>query len=226
MTAYEEKIRRDLVHSVLDINEEKRVLEQLCAETNGIYGDRHAYLYETNSIAMMVLFRMFTGLSNRECCALRWKDIQEHPSYGFKNIFVTKYMADAQTIKNYVSEEKRNKIRYIPIVKPIADMLEARESYIHKKYNIPYEQIQEMPMFFTDAALEKTSENKNIFLEPKKTAQTIRKYFEFLNDEEFKIVFPSESKKEGTETDLRTYYGDIIYSNFKSKLKMPKIKFK
>lgn len=217
-SARQKAIRDALTKKNLSLDEEEVILNSVFSETDYSFGSRKAKAYEACYAALLVAMRLFSGMTTRECCALTWGDISKNEKFDLTQILIYKYNTKSDGIITYIEDEKLTKIRTIPLVLPLAKMLEARKEYLKSYYRIEDNVLDEWPVFFDNTSLKPTSCIQPSFCDPRTAATACEEYIGFLKNESDIVILPAdEYQNDDYVIDLINYQGDILYSNFKHK---------
>ena len=74
----------------------------------------------------------FTGMDNREICALQWKDFHKTTDSDVMQLYVYKTIRSNGEVSSFHSDEK-NKYRRVPCISFLADILTERRNYVRKQ---------------------------------------------------------------------------------------------
>lgn len=214
LTEEQREVRNALVKKTFTMDEERKMLEFICARVKGADGSATARRFEVESIWLIGAIRLFTGMSVREICALQWSDFVRIPNMKAYQFLVTKAVSDDGKITADPNKENWKKYRRVPIVPALAEMLSARMDYLTTVRKIPAEHLKDAPIILNK---EKAGDSKKgtstIYCRPRAANECCKKIIEAAEIPEQLLLLPDDDNQ--TVTDINRYTGDIFQSNFK-----------
>lgn len=111
------EVRKALMKTSFTLEEEKRMLRFL----------RGHLPQDSEFVGAAISF--YTGMTNREICALTWKDFHKIPDLRAWQLWVFKQVNDEEKTEN-IPPDKKYVFRRVPCVKPLADLLLNRKNYV------------------------------------------------------------------------------------------------
>ena len=212
------EIRNAMTKKNLETEEENRLLELLFAPTR-IPQDRQSVLplYVIDSRALLLAVRFFTGISNAEACALTLGDILHFKSPDLVLLQISKFVHQSKEVEYYLGQ-KKERLRFIPLVQPLVDMLKARKDYIKQYFGIDLNQksYNQIPLFYDTEPTSHDEILHNAHCNPKTSVRYASNIIKELGLQQQLLVLPGdEYSADSLTVDLFQYQGDIIRSNFK-----------
>lgn len=191
------EVRNALVKKSFTIQEERKILEYICAITS-----QKRIRYVEESIYLSGALRLFTGMTIREICALTWEDIKQIPGMNTYQIWISKFAMDQDLKPGFQLDYK--KFRRIPVCEQLATMLLNRKAYLieqgrYDKHN---------PVVLKD------EKNDKSFCGTEKVRRYCKEIISQIDIPNRILTLPDIDGND-KETDLTQYYGDIFRSNFR-----------
>lgn len=166
----------------------------------------------SNSLYLAPLIRLFTGISNRELCALTWSKFVYEPECDIYQLIITHTVADDLHLI-HVLDQNPNKMRCIPIVPYLADLLNKRMDFLCEKTKLDRTAIQNLPIILSN---EKRKKNR---CNPDKASQICRQAVQFARKDKLPSMITLPDCDREVDIDLNSYSGDIFAANLKYCLK-------
>lgn len=212
----QQEVRDVLTKKHFSATEEKRIFDYLTKNTwNEMLKIQLPKCVE-NSMQLLSLIRLFTGMSLREVCALRWLDfvqIEGTKEYQFK---VSKFIDLKGKVISHASNEDWNKFRCVPVARPLRILLLQRKDYLSTN-GISSKNLENMPIITaTEDITSLKKSDKLTFCKPSNAQNFCRKALQHAGIERQELVLP-DAKGE-LLTDICKYGGDIFITNIKMRL--------
>lgn len=210
-TDRQREIRNAMTKKNLETDEEDRLLELLSAPTRNPQNEQSELpLYVINSKALLLAVRFFTGLSNVEACALTLGSVLRSKSPN-----LVQFRIDHSDNDDYYIGQKETKFRFVPLVQPLVDMLNARKDYLQQYFGIDFSQ-KSIPLFYETEPTSPDEILHNKCCTPRASAKFVSEIIKKLGLPQQLLVLPGDEYSADSLTiDLFKYQGDIIRSNFK-----------
>lgn len=144
-TQAQREVRNALSKKTFTHEEEVKILNYICGDTQRTCGQRVAKRYEIDSISIATAICFYTGMEFCEVCALTWRDFMctESNTYQFA---ITKLTAlDKKTVSDS-SKQDWKAFRLLPIVPELSDMLVARRNYLLAVCQLPKKELLDAPI--------------------------------------------------------------------------------
>lgn len=166
------------------------------------------------SIWMISLLRLFTGMPLREILALQWKHFVPNPlAEGCYSLTVLQWINEEGSIVPYRHYSERHRRRKISAHPLLVEALLERLAWLHKRQNFSLEEILDQPIIL------ETEPNRNrrrcaqkfcpISVGRKFSSSIFLKGVDYMPDP-VRLLDGEDQFDE----DLNTYKGDLFYSNF------------
>ena len=204
-TKRQQQIRDVLTKKHLERDEEMKIFTFLIADVT-VKGKKYLKCV-AQSLWLIPVIRLFTGMALRECCALEWTDYISIGD-GEYQFSVNKFVDEKGKIRSHIERENWVRFRLVPCARPLAYILNKRIEYLKergidatKSPNLPI--IQEM-------------EGRKHYCRPSKGAEYCRKAIAKAEIPENIIILPDE--KNELATNIYKYNGDLFLSNLRMHL--------
>lgn len=192
------EVRSAYVKRQLSLDEQKKLLSQ----------DRYEELEQEKNY-LITETKLFTGISTKELCALKWSDVDRLTHYGLYYVLVYKYVE--YDSHKYV-DNPVNKIRKIPLVKHLAERILNWKNQLMKINKLDNGEIARYPIFPRNVKLK--SEYENEIINPRDVAKILTDMRDSLDISSDILTLPSDTG-EDIESDVNAYSADIFVSNFR-----------
>lgn len=166
----------------------------------------------SNSLYLVPLIRLFTGISNCEICALTWSKFVYEPECDIYQLIITHTVADDLHLI-HVLDQNPNKMRCIPLVPYLSDMLNKRLDFLCEKTHLDKTAFRNLPIILNDEY------GKVRRCNPNKAAQICRKAVQFARKDKLPSMITLPDCDKEVDIDLNSYSGDIFAANLKFYLK-------
>ena len=157
---------------------------------------------------LIPLIRMFTGMTNREICALTWRKFVYIEEFEMYQLIVSHSMADDGHLI-HVLDINSNQLRCIPLVPILANLLDERRKYLCSKMNLEKSAFLDQPII-----LGKES-GKTRACSLSTAAKVSREALQIALQNLMPNLIKLSSLTGERTIDLNTYYGDICATNFR-----------
>lgn len=210
------KVRKRLIKRQFTPKEEKIILNKLFEDTKLEFGDRLAKLYEVDSHWLALAIRLYTGMTVKEICALKWQDYVRIKGSEDSQFKVVRYISEDRYVEEYSMSEKLRRRRLVPVVCTLSEMLENRKRYLLKSFDLTEETILQYPIIFDleVGGRHKITHCRKKYCNVNKITKVEKEMIAALNISPQNISLADPERK---STDLSVYGGDIFYSNWKFK---------
>ncbi len=210
MNKRQQDVRDALVHKMFCGNEELKIFEYSLGRKD--YGGDYRCVAESKYL--IVLIRLFTGMSLREVCALTWGDYKQIEGSEEFHFCVTKFVDDNGKIVTHIERDDIKKYRWIPVAYPLRVLLDKRKKHLLKR-GIKQEDLFELPIIFVQ---EESIDLKKIskMMKPSSARVICKNAIDGLKLDSEIVILPDEYNE--VYTDLYKYNGDIFVSNFEDKI--------
>lgn len=167
-----------------------------------------------NSIWLVPLIRLCTGMPLREICALRWKDFQQISDCNAYQLYVTRLMNDANEVISITTYQHAKRYRKVPCPTILSHILLQRQQYLTDHYGITLGEALANPIVLPNEPIAKhvgrkskavhctLSQGRKVSREAIQEAQIPKKVITLLDGEESFLE------------DLNTTRNDLYRSNF------------
>jgi hypothetical protein len=206
-----QNLRNALTKKTFTVDEEHRIMDFICADSDVSFGSRKAKNYEVESIWLLGAIRLFTGLSIREVCALTWADFNKIAYLDCYQFQIYKFIKDDGSI-TYCLDGSTSKFNYrkVPIAPALEKMLSNRLSYMRVILGFSESEIKEMPIILPSRNIKRHQTSP--FCKYSDAVNACRKLIEVAKIPSQELILPGSND---IVVDMNKYQSDIFYSNFK-----------
>lgn len=162
----------------------------------------------SKSLYLIPIIRLFTGMTNREVCALTWKKFIHVPELNMYQLVVSHSMADDGRLI-HVLDDHPNRLRCIPLIPQLAQLLTARMDYLCSKRHLDRTDLLDMPIILA-------KESGNMRTYPLSSAAKVcRNAINAALKDLLPNIITLPNSDGNRSIDLSTYYGDIYATNLR-----------
>lgn len=162
----------------------------------------------TESVYLVPLIRLFTGMSNREICALTWRKFVYIEESDMYQLVVSHMVADDGRLI-HVMDSNANKLRCIPVLPILSKMLTERRKYLCSKRHVDESALADQPICLD----RESGKSRNCTLS--RAEKVSREAIQYALKDVIPNVISVSSVNGDYTIDLNTYYGDIFVTNFR-----------
>lgn len=212
----QQEVRNVLVKKHFSATEEKKIFEFLTKKTWNEMFQKQIPKCVEESIYLLGVIRLFTGMSLREVCALFWSDFVQIEGTNEYQLKVSKFIDSTGKIISHTSNDDWLKFRCVPVARPLRILLKQRKEYLITR-GISLDKIAYMPIITaTEDIAELKKSPKRILCKTSRAQNFCRKVLQQAIKEKQELVLP-DAKGE-LLTDIYKYGGDIFVTNIKMRL--------
>lgn len=102
------------------------------------------------SVWLIPLIRLCTGMPLREICALRWRDFRQIANLDAYQICVTRLVNDSNVPIPITQYRFVRQYRKVPSVTILSNILIQRRQYVQDQYGVTAEAVMEQPMIYSE----------------------------------------------------------------------------
>ena len=198
------EVRQALTKRCFEDEEEQRIVEFILP------------LCQKHSLYLAVIIRLLTGISNKEVCALLWKDFIYNINTEVSELRITKAVDNKGKVISHAIEDNWEKFRVLPISHALKQIIEGRKTFLLDN-GIDEKFLEECPIIMARENYNGLLKGIRIdYCKPAVVAKKCREAISKAKIEPHLIILPENGTE--TEMDINTYNGDIFRTNFKDKV--------
>lgn len=201
-------LRRSMTKRHLTDAEEARIMAYLTEPQGRSKTSRCV----TESLLLIGLIRLYTGMPLREVLALQWKHFYQDPKTGGYSMILCQRIRDDGTCAGYGNFSDRWKLRKVPLHPEITSSLLARLQWLQNSLHFSMEEILTQPIILS---LEPNRNRRKCawrYCDIATGRKVTRSILDQAKIPENKILLPGSG--DYFEHDLNAYSGDMFYANF------------
>lgn len=212
----QQDIRQVLTKKHFSSKEEQQIFEYLVEPVWSDFYDANVPRCVEESIWLVGAIRLFTGMTLREACALRWSDFVVLEGTMEYQLEVSKFVDEQGKIITHAQKEDWTRFRCVPVAHPLKVLLEQRRKYLRDR-NIEATVLDKSPIVLSREEIKSLrSGGRSLFCKPAKAQEYCKRLVEQANISEQLLILP-DAKGEMI-TDVHKYHGDIFVSNLRRQL--------
>ncbi len=212
----QQDIRQVLTKKHFSSKEEQQIFEYLVEPVWSDFYDTNVPRCVEESIWLVGAIRLFTGMTLREACALRWSDFVVLEGTMEYQLEVSKFVDEQGKIITHAQKEDWTRFRCVPVAHPLKVLLEQRRKYLRDR-NIEVTVLEKSPIVLAREEIKSLrSGGRSLFCKPAKAQEYCKRLVEQANISEQLLILP-DAKGEKI-TDVHKYHGDIFVSNLRRQL--------
>lgn len=197
------EVRQALTKRSFERIEEKKILSFL----------RKRYI--ESSIYLGVIIRLFTGITNKEACALQWQDFVYDANSGVSKLSITKCVDSNGKLLSHALKDNWEKYRVLPITGCLEAMIDARKRHL-LNLGLDEKSIADYPIILQrENTVSMLKGHRPEFCKPALLAEKCREAIASAEIPQHLIILPEDGNE--IETDINSYNGDIFRTNFRDK---------
>lgn len=215
-SARQQDIRNVLTKKHFSDTEEEKMYKYITEPVRSDFYDAKIHKCVEQSIWLVGAIRLFTGMSLRETCALRWYDYETLDNNMGAQLSVTKFLDAQGKIITHAQKEDWTRFRCVPVARPLKLLLDQRKQYL-LDMNVDARMLEQSPIVLATEDIKRLKKGeKNMFCKPIKAQEYCKKILSQANISEQWLILPDAEGER--HTDIYKYHGDIFVSNLKMRL--------
>ena len=210
----QQDIRQVLAKKHFSNAEEEKIFDFLIEKEFDVEIGRDVPRCVKQSIWLLGAIRLFSGISLREACALRWSDFSEIEDTKTYQLLVSKFLDADQKMITHAEKSDWKRFRRVPVAPVLSELLIMRKNYLNEQGI--YGESLDASTIILGAEDMKNLKKKNIICKVSRAQEYCRRLVKVANIPEQYLLLPDA---EGERyTDIYKYNGDIFLSNLRMRL--------